>query len=66
MTAALSSEDIEACLDVLLNVSFWPFHGQAIKRTMKKVSEVSKAVVGQEKRDGFIRAAGASRNELPR
>ena len=54
LTAALSSEDIEACLDIPLTVLSLPCHGQAIERTVKKVSEVNKAVVGHEKRDSFI------------
>ena len=66
LTASLSSNKVNGCLDSPLEKPAWPCHGQCVERTVKKVSEASKMVVGQEKRDGWIRAADSSRKKLPK
>ena len=65
ITTHLTSEELLACLDTPLKVPDWTCHTQAVERTIKKVTEASKMVAGREKRDGWIRAADASRKELP-
>ena len=66
LTASLSSNEVYGCLDSPLEKPAWPCHGQCVERTVKKVSEASKMVVGQEKNDGWIRGADSSRKNLPK
>ena len=66
VTATMSSEEIRGCLDSPLRLPAWPCHGQSIERTVKKVSEASSQVAGFDMRDGWIRAADASRRKLPK
>ena len=40
-------------------------HHQATERCVKQVTEAAAAVVGQERRDGFVRARVHSRQQMP-
>ena len=63
----LSSQSQPSLLNYLLMIYWpaWTLHSRCVEQTVKKVSEASKMVAGVEKRDGWIRAADASRRELP-
>ena len=43
----------------------FPCHTQAVERCVKTVTEASTAVIGQEARDGFIRAMIVARTIMP-
>lgn len=63
LTATLTTNEVVACLDVPLSVpSTWQCHSQSMERAIRKVSEASLKVIGEEKREGWIRCADASRN----
>lgn len=61
---ALSSQKITDT-DFDVDVYDLPCHTQAVERTVKLVTEASKAVVGQENRHGFILNTLKSRKEMP-
>ena len=48
------------------NMTDFPCHTQAVERMIKLVTDASAAVVGQENRDGYIRARIEGRKRLPR
>lgn len=43
----------------------FPCYTQAVERYVKAITEASKSVIGQEARDGFIRARNAARTVMP-
>ncbi len=43
----------------------FPCYTQAVERYLKAITEASKSVIGQEARDGFIRARNAARTVMP-
>ena len=49
------------------NIAFprFPCHTEAVERCVKGVTEACKSVVGQEARDGFIRARSIARGIMP-
>ena len=62
LTATLSTDQVVACLDTpLLVPSRWQCHSQSMERAIRKVSEACLMVVGEKKREGWIRCAEASR-----
>ena len=65
ITASLSTQQVVACLDTPLSVPHsWQCHSQSMERAIRKVSEASLMVVGENKREGWIRCAEASRKVL--
>lgn len=65
ITASLPTKQIEACVKTRLVVSDgWQCHSQSIERAVKKVSESCLMVVGEKRRNGWIRCADASRKAL--
>ena len=46
-------------------VPYYPAHTQGIERVVKEVTAASQAVVGYERRDGFIRGRAAHRDLMP-
>lgn len=65
VTATMSSQEVVACLDSpLLVPATWQCHSQSMERAIRKVSEASLMVVGEEKREGWIRCAEESRKVL--
>ena len=62
LTASLTSEQLTSFLDSPLEVPpTWQCRAQSMERAVRKVSESSLMVVGEEKREGWIRCAEASR-----
>ena len=62
LTATMSTEEVIACLDSPLQVpSTWQCHSQAMERVVRKVSETCLMVLGEKKREGWIRCADESR-----
>ena len=65
LTATMSTDEVIACLDSPLQVpSTWQCHSQAMERVVRKVSETCLMVVGERKREGWIRCADESRRWL--
>jgi hypothetical protein len=65
LTGSLSSEQVVGLLDTPLVVpDTWQCHSQSMERAVRKVSEASLMVVGEKKREGWIRCAEASRKIL--
>ena len=65
ITATLTSEQVISCLDTPLEVpSTWQCHSQSMERAIRKVSESCLMVVGEKKREGWIRCAEASRKVI--
>ena len=60
------NDEIKAISDVALRVPDYPNHTQSVERCVKIVTDTSKAVYGQEARDGYIRAILVSRSKMPR
>ena len=65
VTATLSTEEVEDCLVTPLSVPcHWRCHSQSMERAVKKVSEANLMVVGEEKREGWVRCADVSRKAM--
>ena len=65
LTATLSTEEVAACAITPLSVpATWQCHSQSMDRAIRKVSEASLMVVGEQKREGWVRCADASRKAL--
>ena len=65
ITGDLTTEQVVACLDTPLAVpSTWQCHSQSMERAIRKVSEACLMVVGEKKREGWVRCADASRKVL--
>ena len=67
LTRNMSPEDIEENIKTkaVFHALEFPNHTQAVERCVKLVTEASIAVIGQEKREGFIRNRIASRKKMP-
>lgn len=66
LTAHLTTEQIKAIEITPLSVPNYPNNTQGVERCIKVVTESSKAVYGEDARDGFIRARISSRTCLPK
>ena len=65
LTAKLTTEQVVACLNMSLSVpATWQCHAQSMERAVRKVSEASLMVVGEKKREGWIRCAEESRKVI--
>ena len=65
LSATLSTDLIVACLDNPLSVpNSWQCHSQSMERAIRKVSEACLMVVGEKKREGWIRCAEESRKVI--
>ena len=65
LTATMSTAEVISCLDSPLQVpSTWQCHSQAMERAVRKVSETCLMVVGEKKREGWIRCSDESRKWL--
>ena len=63
---ALTDEQIQKIKEEPLVVKKYPNHTQlSVERSIKLVTDVSKAVYGFDARDGFIRARMQSRRMMP-
>ena len=69
VTKLLSDNELESFVSSgetpIIEFPRFPCHTQAVERCAKNVTEASKAVMGQEARDGFIRARNAARMVMP-
>ena len=66
LTCHMSRHELIDLLDHPMKVPYMPVHGQAIERVVKQVTKAAGEVFGEEKRDGFIRAAAAQRALVPK
>ena len=65
LTATMTTEELVSCLDTPLVVpDTWQCHSQSMERAIRKVSESCLMVVGEKKREGWIRCAEESRKVL--
>jgi hypothetical protein len=68
-TKSLSDDDLEGFVrsgeTPVIQFPRFPCHTQAVERCVKAVTEASRAVIGQEARDGFIRARNKARMMMP-
>ena len=65
ITATMSSDELLGLLETPLEVpSTWQCHSQSMERAVRKVSESCLMVVGEKKREGWIRCAEESRKVL--
>ena len=62
---ALTDEQIQKIKEEPLVVKKYPNHTQSVERSIKLVTDASKAVYGFDARDGFIRARMQSRSMMP-
>ena len=65
LTMALSDEEVTAIQSAPLEVAAYPVHTVAVERTVKAVTEAAAAVVGEERRHGFICSRLRHRQLLP-
>ena len=56
LTCDMSIDALTALKDTPMEVPDFPVHGQAIERCVKAVTRSCSAVIGHEKRDGYIKA----------
>ena len=65
LTATLTSDQLLGLLESPLEVpSTWQCHSQSMERAVRKVTESSLMVVGERKREGWVRCADESRRWL--
>ena len=64
-TCKFNQEQLKQLIEVPFSVPKFSIHAQATERCVKQVTEAAAAVVGQERRDGYIRARIQSREEMP-
>lgn len=64
-TCKLTREEIQGLLIKPFAVPKFSIHTQSTERCVKQVTEAAAAVVGQDRRDGFVRARLHSREEMP-
>ena len=65
LTATMTSDQVLGLLETPLEVpSTWQCHSQSMERAIRKVSESSLMVVGEKKREGWVRCADESRRWL--
>ena len=64
-TCSMTRDDIRGFLSTPYDVPQYSIHTQSTERAVKQVTEASSAVVGQEARDGFIRARAHHREAMP-
>ena len=65
LTATMTSDQVLGLMESPLEVpSTWQCHSQSMERAIRKVSESSLMVVGEKKREGWVRCADESRRWL--
>ena len=64
-TCKLTREQLKELLIKPFDVPKFSIHTQSTERCVKQVTEAAAAVVGQDRRDGFVRARLHSREEMP-
>ena len=66
LTAFLTNDQIRAVTNTPLHVADYPNNTQGVERCIKLVTDASKAVYGEDARDGFIRATVSVRSYVYR
>ena len=61
----MSTDQIQEILVTPYEVPRFSIHTQSTERVVKQVTEAAAAVVGQQARDGFIRARAHHREAMP-
>ena len=64
-TCKLTKEELNEILHKPFDVPKFSIHTQSTERCVKQVTEAAAAVVGQDRRDGFVRARLQSREQMP-
>lgn len=66
VTRHFTTEEIQALISSgeKINAIKFPSHTQAVERLIKLVTDASDAVIGEDRRDGFIRTRIASRSKM--
>ena len=64
-TCSMSKELIKSFIEKPYEVPNFSIHTQSTERVVKSVMEAAAAVVGQQARDGFIRARVHHRQTMP-
>ena len=65
-TCKLTREQLEKLLIKPFDVPKFSNHTQSTERCVKQFTEATAAVIGQDRRDGFVRARLDSRGEIPK
>jgi hypothetical protein len=65
LTCGLNKEEIKSFRDTPMEVSYYCGHTQPIERAVKEVTAASAAVIGERRRDGWIRARAENRELMP-
>ena len=65
LTCCITKEELKKFKEVPLKAPYFCLHTQGIERAVTEVTEVSEAVYGFERRDGFIRARAENRKMMP-
>ena len=64
-TCNLSQDEIRACIETPYKAPQFHIHTQSTERCVKLVTEAAAAVVGQDRRDGYIRSKLVHREAMP-
>ena len=64
-TCSMSNEEIKMIIDQPFDVPKYSIHTHSTERAVKQVTEAAAAVVGQQARDGYIRAKAHHRELVP-
>ena len=65
-TCKLSRAELKEILYTPFSVPKFSLHTQSTERCVKKVTEAAAEVVGQDRRDSFVRACIHNREKMPR
>ena len=64
-TCSLTQDEVKACVETPYKPPKFFIHTQSTERCVKLVTEAAAAVVGQERRDGYIRSKLVHREAMP-
>ena len=64
-TCKLSRQELKEILKTPFDVPKYSIHTQSTERCVKQVTEAAASVVGQERRDGYVRARLHNREQMP-
>ena len=64
-TCKLTKGELKEILEKPFDVPKFSIHTQSTERFVKQVTEAADNVVGQERRDGYVRARMHCRDEMP-
>ena len=61
----MTKEQFRGILETPFSVPKYSIHTQATERCVKQLTEAAAFVVGQDRRDGYVRARIQSREQMP-